>query len=185
MSDTQRLNTETKEVTPRIIPKDIPNLSVFQFPYTWKSWSGFWGNLIYLFKCFKAMWERGTKGYTGQDTWDVNYSVVGYLIRVLTEYRNSTNGWPDQLFETFDEWITRIDEIIDLLIYSQDDPDKRNIFFERFQEIIQNPRSEWTEEDQQDYDAYVAEANNIHDKQTEARTKAFALLAPILEHIWW
>lgn len=121
MSDIQAISIDTTNDLPkRKCPEDI-NLSVFKYSYSWKTWRGFWKNLAYFFRCWRPAWHRATKGFALCDTWNADYSITGYLIKVLIEYRNVTNGWPDQHFATFEEWIAALDECIDWLIFSARD----------------------------------------------------------------
>ena len=186
MGDTMRINLEENEIMERKVPKDVPSSSVFQYPYTWKSWRGFWRNLIYFFRCLRPAWHRATKGYCTMDTWSADLTICTYLIRVLTEYRNVTNGWPDTEFATYEEWITYIDEIIDLLIFAIEDEDKLNKYHAEWSEKCCNvKRNEWTEEHETIWKNYLAEVQKIADRQNGAREKAFAMLGKYLPHIWW
>ena len=117
MNDIQVINVDTTNNIPkRKIPKDL-SASVFNYVYKWTTWGGFWRNVGRFFRCWKPAWHRATKGYCRMDTWDVNYSLTTYLIQVLIEYRNVTNGWPFPHFQTFEHWIAALDECIDNLIY--------------------------------------------------------------------
>lgn len=184
MNDIQAINTNI-ERTKREVPKDLPSLSVFQYPYRWNTWYGFWHNLAYFFRCRRPAWQRATKGYCRMDTWNVDYTLTAYLIKVLTEYRNVTNGWPDQYFAAFEEWIAAIDQCIDWLIFSAEDPDKLNKHYTEYQEFAPKGPKNWTEYECDVFEDYVAEVNRIYDMQCEARKKAFAFLGEYLPHIWW
>ena len=122
MSKLQLMNMA--ERTRRELPKDFNlNISVFQFPWRWGTWRGFWLNIRQFFHAWRPAWHRATRGCCRMDTWDVDRSLTIYLIKVLTEYRNLTDGWPAQFFSTFEEWIAAIDECIDSLIFSMRDVD--------------------------------------------------------------
>ena len=107
------------ELPKRKLPADIDmNVSVFNGGWPWRHWRGFWQNIKWFFRAWKPAWHRATKGYCRMDTWNVDYTLTVYLIRVLTEFRNCTNSWPDQHFTTFEEWIAAIDLCIDRLIFT-------------------------------------------------------------------
>ena len=120
MSNIQEINIDTKNELPkRKLPEDVElDISVFRNGWSWKTWRGFWENIKWFFRALKPAWHRATKGYCRMDTWNVDYTLTAYLIKVLTEFRNVTNGWPDQHFATFEEWIAEIDLCIDRLIFS-------------------------------------------------------------------
>ena len=172
--------------TKREVPKNLHNLSVFQYPYKWKSWRGFWKNLIYFFKCLRPAWHRATRGYCGMDTWNADSTICAYLIKVLTEYRNVTNGFPgDNNFPTFESWIACIDEIIDNLIYAQTPLEDLCGWTEMVDTFQYKPRETWTAAQEEAYKNWCKELVEIKDKQEVARMKAFTMLSHNLPHIWW
>lgn len=133
MSDIQAINLDEEEYerVPRELPKDIElNQSVFRCDYKWTTWHGFWENIKEFFFSWEPAWHRATKGYCRMDTWNVDYTLTAYLIKVLIEYRNVTNGWPYPQFETFEQWIAEIDLCIDRLIFSMRDIDTQEEYQE-------------------------------------------------------
>ena len=187
MSDIQEINIDTENELPkRELPKDVElNLSVFRSDYSWKTWHGVWENIKWFFRALRPAWHRATKGYCRMDTWNVDYTLTAYLIKVLTEYRNITNGWPDQHFATFEEWIAAIDECIDLLVLSAEDPDKLNKYWPEYEKFLHKGTKNWTEEEQKIFDNWHSDSFRVHEMQCEAREKAFAWLGKYLPHIWW
>ena len=127
MGDIQEININTENELPkRKLPEDFDmNVSVFKCPWSWGSWHGFWRNIKWFFRAWKPAWHRATKGYCRMDTWNVEYTLTVYLIKVLTEFRNYTDSWPDQYFPEFEDWIAAIDECIDRLIFSMRDVNTR------------------------------------------------------------
>lgn len=189
MSDIQaiNLNEEEYERTPRELPKDIElNQSVFRCDYTWKSWHGFWENIKWFFHAWRPAWHRATKGYCRMDTWNVDYSVTSYLIKVLIEYRNVTNGYPgNKDFPTFKSWIEALDQCIDWLIFSAEDPDKLNKYWPEYEKFLHKKHSEWIDEEHDIFDKFILDSNRVYEMQCEARKEAFAFLGEYLPHIWW
>ena len=186
MSDVQALNIDTTNDLSKRQAPDNMRCTVFNYPYSWKSWTGFWHNIWYFFKCWRPAWHRATRGFARCDTWNVDYSLTCYLINVLIEYRNCTNGWPDQEFPTFQSWIEAIDLCIDQLIYSNEDPDKLNTHHDIwFARCCGKKRSEWGIVEQKIYERYIAEVQVVREKQDAARKKAFEFLGEYLPHIWW
>lgn len=179
-----RLNTE-KVDTPRRQVK-VPISSIYEMPYSWRSWRGFWGNIRYLFTRRKYIKQRGRLGYCDLDVWNCGDHIIEQMLVMLTEYRNTTKCWPDQYFTTFEEWIAHIDEIIDLLEFALLDTEENNQFYPAWKETW-----EWTKEqkDTREYteifDKYCTEVNRLYKAQIAAREEAFALLAPYIHLIWW
>ena len=185
MNNIQEINIDTENDLPnRKVPADL-NLSVFRYDWSWKTWRGFWKNLAYFFRCWRPAWDRATKGYCRMDTWNVDYSMTAYMIKVLVEYRNVTNGWPDSEFETFEEWIAAIDECIDQLIFSAEEPDKLNKHWSEYQKFALKNKSKWTDEEHDIFLAYLDDVHKVYEMQCEARKKAFTFLGEYLPHIWW
>lgn len=187
MSDMQALNVDTtNEIPKRPMPKNI-NLSVFQYPYSWKSWRGFWHNLRYFFRCWRPAWDRATKGMCRADTWNVDCSLTGYMIKVLIEYRNCTRGWPFEDFATFEDWIKFIDELIDKLEFTRQDPEEElNEYFESFHDrCLHKPHNQWGPEEDALYKQYWTRVRELTEKQAEVRKEVFMVLAKHLPDIWW
>ena len=132
MSNTQELSIDTiNDLPKRKVPGSL-NSSVFQYSYKWTRWCGFWYNVRHFFRCLRMGWHRATKGFCRADTWNVDTSLTTHMVKVLTEYRNVTNGSPMlEEFATFDEWIAAIDECIDLLLFTLEDVDTQELYLEQ------------------------------------------------------
>jgi hypothetical protein len=183
MSDIQAIHLKD-EATPERVA-DI-NLSVFDFPWRWKSWYGFWKNIGYFFKCVRAGWQRATQGYCPLDVCNCGDTIIDHTAKMLIEYRNKTNGWPANDFETYEEWIAYIDEIIDLLLYARQNTDDLNPYYE---EVVDEcwiiPHTGWTTKEHELYKLYGEEERKICAKQREAQAKAFTMLGAHVDQIWW
>ena len=161
--------------------------SLYEMPYKWKSFRGFWGNIFYwLTKRRKYMKQRSRYGYCDVDVWNCGDHLVEQMAATLTEFRNTTNCWPDRYFDTYEQWIAYIDEIINLLEYALTDNEELNEYYPKWKETW-----EWDKErrDSMEYitlfDKYCAEVNRIYKSQIQAREEAFNLLAPYIHLIWW
>lgn len=161
------------------------NLSVYQSPYKWTNWWGFWGNIKQFFRNLKFGRQRARRGFADSDVWNLGYHLEMYLINTLTEFRNTTYSWPAKDFKTYEDWIAYIDEIIDLLTYSSVESDEYNAFFDDFETYCLLPLNEKeTDEWQKVIHDYLAETDAIVENQKSARKKAFAMLAEYLPTIW-
>jgi hypothetical protein len=170
----------------REMPSVVHSLSVFNFPYTWKSWYGFWHNIKIIPSLIRAGWHRATKGYCKMDTWDANSSILSYLVQLLVEFRNSTICFPDSEFETFEEWIAYIDEIIDHLVYVLTDDDELSAWHDNWEkECCGKPRNIWTAKEEGIYQQYMDEVKIIAQRKKEERLKALTMLSEQMGHLWW
>lgn len=167
-------------------PRTVANgMSVYTYPYRWRSWHGFWGNIRAWFDNRGAAKQRAKQGYCIGDVWSAGDTIVDYIINVLCEYRNRTMAWPDQYFTTFDEWIAYIDEIIDLFDYSRQDTDELIDFASEFYEILKIKHDERTEEQEALVTRYYEKEEEIYEDQCAKRKVAFAKLSAHIDQIWY
>jgi hypothetical protein len=134
MSNIQEFNIDTINDKPkRKVPENVDiSLSVFRSGWSWKTWRGFRENIKWFFRALRPAWHRATKGYCRMDTWNVDTSLTMYMVKVLTEYRNVTNGSPMlEEFSTFEDWIAAIDECIDLLLFTLEEVDTQELYLEQ------------------------------------------------------
>lgn len=183
MTDTQVVITSEKKSVPRT--HNI-NLSVYQYPYYWKTWYGFWGNIKQWFDNRRAAKQRAKMGYSYRDVWNCGDHIVDLMTVMLIEYRNKTNSMPAALeFNTFEDWIGYIDGIIDLLDYARQDPDELSQYNKIYNEFALKPKTEWSEDEDEVFSLYLKEVEEICQKQKDAIVKAFSMIAPYIKHIWW
>jgi hypothetical protein len=104
---------------------------------------------------------------------------------MLTEFRNKCNSWPDGKFDSFEEWIAFIDEIIDLLEIAECDPDELNCYAEEYNKVLMVSRNERTPEQEELGRLYYKEEIEIYERQKSARVKALAMFAENAPYIWW
>ena len=160
------------------------NLSVYQYPCTWKSLRGFWRNIRQWFDNRRAVKQRAKMGYSHRDVWNCGDHLIDLTLAMLIEFRNNTNNWPDLFFDTFEDWIAFIDKVIDLLDYSRQDADEFNSLKAEYDKLPHRT-STWTDEQKRLFDDYLVEAEAICQQQQKARIEAFTLLAPYLKDLWW
>jgi hypothetical protein len=167
-------------------PRKVANgMSVYTYPFKWRSWRGFWGNIRVWFENRAAVKQRAKQGYCIGDVWSAGDTIVDYIINVLCEYRNRTNGWPDRYFTTFEEWIAYIDEIIDLLDYSRQDTDEFNELTPQYYEISKIDRCDRTEEQNKLVEDFFRRGAEIYEDQCAKCKVAFAKLAAYINEIWY
>ena len=166
--------------------REVANgMSVYTYPFRWRSWYGFWKNIRAWFDNRAAAKQRAKQGYCIGDVWNAGDTIVDYIINVLCEYRNRTNGWPDQYFTTFEEWIAYIDEIIDLFDYSRQDTDELNELYEEYSKLIHTAKGEYTEEQKEFIERFFKREEEIYEEQCAKRKVAFAKLAAYINEIWY
>lgn len=167
-------------------PRTVENrMSVYTYPYRWRTWRGFWGNIKAWFDNKSAARQRAKQGYCISDVWNADHSIIDYIINVLCEYRNHTIAWPDQYFTTFEEWIAYIDEIIDLFDYSRQNPDELIPYAKELDEILATKRENRTDEQNALVEKYYQSEQEIYKTQCEKRKLAFEKLSAHIDQIWY
>ena len=151
------------------------------YPYTWKRWRGFLSNIKCFFSNVSDFFRRGKDGYTPFDSVDAGDNIVRYIIIILTEFRNNTYTYPDGEFDSFEEWITFVDTIIDLLEFSDKAPSDFNKYDSNFSHFCKNP---WGKIPDDVYESWYAENERIMKLQKDARTKAFQMLSEYIDALW-
>jgi hypothetical protein len=162
------------------------NCSVFTYPWKWNTWTGFWRNIAQFFDNLSAAWQRATKGHCTGDLWNYDVFLADYLVNTLTAFRNTTQSWNDNEFDSFEEYIDYIDDIIDELEYARQDPDNINPYYADWMEISQRniPYAEWTEEDKAIIRKYNEEERHIYLAQKAAMQRALAKLSEHIDTMW-
>jgi hypothetical protein len=162
------------------------NCSVFTYPWKWNTWHGFWHNIAQFFDNLSAAWQRATKGYCAGDLWNFDTYLADYLVNTLTAFRNTTQSWNDNEFDSFEEYIDYIDDIIDELEYARQDPDDINPYYADWMEISQHniPYAEWTEEDRAIMMKYNEEERRIYLTQKAAMQRALIKLSEHIDTMW-
>ena len=151
------------------------------FPYNWKRWRGFLSNIKWFFKDISDFFRRGKNGYVPFDSVDAGGNIVRYIIVILTEFRNNADSYPDYAFDSFKEWVAFIDTIIDLLEFSDQDPDDFNKYYTKFNHYCENP---WGKMSTDIYDSWYRENERVTKLQEAARKKAFQMLSEHIDDLW-
>ena len=186
MSDTIRIHDLNLDDKPE--KREMKTeLSVFTYPYRWRSIGGIWCNIRTFFYNIKCMFQRARKGVCDKDTWNFDYTLTDYLIASLTQFRNHTNSYPDTDFASFEDWIAYIDDIIDKLDFVRQDPSEdMNEWYNAWQtQCCSKPKNEWTDEDELVFRKYIEESERIEKGQAKVRKSAFIALSKHLPDIWW
>ena len=167
-------------------PREVRNqMSVFTYPWRWASFRGFFKNIAQFFHNIGDMLYRAKYGFCKHDVWNCDSSIVDYLINILTEFRNTTIGYPTS-FATYNKWIAFLDEIIDRLEFSRTDSDRINPYYnEELGRIIIKGLDERTDEEVEVLKLYYNEEVNIENEKKEALIEAFTMLAPYMGSLWW
>lgn len=175
------LNSEAR---PEKMALKKTDLNVFRPVYRWDTWTGFWYNIRYFFAAIGQTFQRGIKGYCDWDIPNCGYNIFDYLVNVLIEFRNRTCSWPDYEYETYEQWIAAIDEIIDKLDFARQEPSEFNTYSEEFDRVMEIPYEQRTDEDREIISAYFAEDAIIYETQRKAAEKAFAWIGKHAKDLW-
>ena len=186
MSDTIRIHDLNLDDKPE--KREMKTeLSVFTYPYRWRSISGIWGNIRTFFYNIRCMFQRARKGVCYKDTWNFDYTLIEYLIASLTQFRNYTCSYPDRDFASFEDWIAYLDDIIDKLDFVRQSADEDlNEWYNAWQtQCCNKPRDEWTDEDELVFRKYIEETERLTETQAKVRKSAFIALSKHLPDIGW
>lgn len=183
MNNIHEINLNS-EARPEKMPLKKVELNVFQPIYRWDTWAGFWSNIKYFFLAIGQTFQRGTKGYCDWDIPNCGYNIFDYMVNMLIEFRNRTHSWPDYEYQTYEQWIAEIDDIIDKLDFARQESDEFNTYAEEFDRVMEIPCSQRTDEDREIISAYFEENTIIHDTQRKAAEKAFAWIGKHAKDLW-
>lgn len=184
MSDILAINTE-EDFGQGTRKCKLPSLSVYTYDWKWNTWRGFWKNIKQWFDNRAAAKQRAKWGYCYGDIWNCGDTICCQMAHMLTEFRNKCNSWPDGKFDSFEEWIAFIDEIIDLLEIAECDPDELNCYAEEYNKVLMVSRNERTPEQEELSRLYYKEEIEIYERQKSARMKALTMFAENAPYIWW
>ena len=181
----QEIDIDTENVVPkRKLSKDLYNLSVFTYPWSWKTWHGFWKNIGCFFDNIKKMFQRARKGYCYSDTYDCGDTIIDYLIVMLTDFRNRTNNYPAEDFASYEEWVAYLDKIIDDLEYAGTHPDNLSKWRPIWCELLKEGQRNYELEDRI-FHLYHEEIVAISAEQQKRLEEAMVRLSLYIKDIWW
>jgi hypothetical protein len=85
--------------------------SIFNFPYSWRRWSGIEKNIRHIPRMFKYAWQRMNRGYADCDVWNFDTYLVSIItagLRYLAKHGHTyahdftPEEWEDWLRKTAD-----------------------------------------------------------------------------------
>ena len=83
------------------------------YPYSWKTFHGFTGNISYFFKNIKCAYQRATKGYCDRDLWSLNDFYTSLFIDSIGEFNDTCNTYPGvSPYDTEKKWEAVLTEIV-------------------------------------------------------------------------
>lgn len=175
------LNSEAR---PAKVATKETGLNLFRPVYRWTSWTGFWSNIGFFFRAIGQMFQRAKNGYCDWDIIDCGPNIIDRTINMLIEFRNTTNSWPDMEYNSYEDWIAEIDEIIGKLDFARQEPDEFNTCLEDFKMVLEIPYSERTEDDKAVVDAFFEENATICEIQQQSAESAFAWIGKHAKDLW-
>ena len=60
--------------------------------------------------------QRGRRGYSDRDLWSYDFFLASIIGNGLKQLAETTHGWPDSKFETFEEWEAELNKIGDAFL---------------------------------------------------------------------
>ncbi len=178
-------NIQSYELDAEVKPRETKvNLSVFTYPWSWKSWTGFWRNIQCFFRNIKKMFQRAKRGYCYSDTYDCGDTMIDYIIALLTGFRNRVDAYPAEDFASFEEWIAYLDFIIDELQYANTCPDELNKWWGIWCELREKENRNFELEDRV-YGLYREKLKEIQYDQQKRLEEAMVRLSLYIKDLWW
>ncbi len=102
----------------------MSDLNFFKnYPCTWRTWYGFWGNICYFFRSVKWSCQRALRGYSDYDCWSVDSYLIRLIPSMLRQLARDTHGTPLQYEKNPEEWSNELCRIAELLERSNEDND--------------------------------------------------------------
>ena len=83
-------------------------MNIFTKPYS----SNPWEVIKHFHRDIICAWQRATKGYCFRDLWDIDCWFLDIMPRMLKEFRDKTQGYPNS-YNSYEEWIAELDLMIE------------------------------------------------------------------------
>ena len=128
-----------------------------------------------IFRNIKSFFQRGTKGYCDEDLWEIDSWFLKIMPKMLEEFKKKTMGWPDNLYNSFEEYIADIDKLIELFNIAKRDPSENKYLDEL---ISSNYKDDI-------FDKYRNESDKIYKQNKNALKEAFELFYKLFDSLWW
>jgi hypothetical protein len=128
-----------------------------------------------IFRNIKSFFQRGTKGYCDEDLWEIDSWFLKIMPKMLEEFKKKTMGWPDNLYNSFEEYIADIDKLIELFNIAKRDPSENKYSDEL---ISSNYKDDI-------FYKYRNESDKIYKQNKNALKEAFELFYKLFDSLWW
>jgi len=128
-----------------------------------------------IFRNIKSFFQRGTKGYCDKDLGEIDSWFLKIMPKMLEEFKKKTMGWPDNLYNSFEEYIADIDKLIELFNIAKRDPSENKYLDEL---ISSNYKDDI-------FDKYRNESDKIYKQNKNALKEAFELFYKLFDSLWW
>lgn len=152
--------------------------TVFTYPYARNFYLRHPFKLIKHFCAnIKYAWQRATKGYCTQDTWDIDVWFLKTMPSMLYELAEKGNSYPEQLgFSSRAQWARKLRDIAnDLYKCTEEAADQLNEFSEAYFTDVYNRELA---------KKYLDRRIEIYKEQEVIREEAFQELAKYLPYLW-
>lgn len=128
-----------------------------------------------IFRNIKSFFQRGIKGYCDEDLWEIDSWFLKIMPKMLEEFKKKTNGWPDNLYNSFEEYIADIDKLIKLFNIAKREPSENKYL----DELISSNYKKGI------FDKYINESDKIYKQNKNALKEAFELFYKLFDSLWW
>ena len=178
-------------------------LNVFKYGiYSWKYPRNWFSNIGMFFRNLKRAKDRATKGFCDWDIWDLDVWLLELLPASLKEFKDKTQGYPDEL-GSYEEWIKTLEKIIAHFDEANkiitDDGETLNPYAKEYDDLIANngviTKSEEThmttytlslnQEQEELKNKFVTEQVKLSKSADKHIEEGLKLIAKYVRHLWY
>ena len=154
--------------------------------YSWKYPSCWFKNIKIFFSHIKYAFQRMKRGYADSDVWDLDYYFLTLFAESLSQFANEINGFPDNTFNTPEDWSRYILKIAQLFYQANDMndyyehpiSDKVNEYLDYdIEHITNNIPEDLTEQ-------WINESAENEKKRKEDFKKAWEMMGEVFFDLW-
>lgn len=137
----------------------------------------------------KRFIQRGKKGYSDYDTFDISYWFIQVIIPMLKQLKETKHGYPCHM--TMEEWDSKLDKMIKCFIeMSEDGCSMKNEYQDElfdninWNEFVENINKEETKEHKELREKWRNREEEIWDYREKMKKEAFDLFSECFWNLW-
>jgi len=132
-----------------------------------------WKWVYHTWRNWKNAWARATKGYCGEDWWDMDIWTLEILPQMLDELAAKSHAYPgNEEFDTPEKWERFLKGLAaNLRLCTEDAANQMNEYYND---------GNWLE----NKDKYFARAKEVYEEQEAIREETFKEIGRVLPMLW-